>query len=99
MDWGPGGRGPRGKRLRGTSRLSGRPAIHRNSMRSCRDLAVALGRRLGGLVAAPWTLYARKLSLHPRAWKADVALLLILMTGVIFHFTEVLFRPRLGRFR
>ncbi len=51
------------------------------------------------LLLHPWTLYARKLSLHPRAWKADVALLLILMTGVICHFTGVLFRPRLGRWR
>jgi ubiquinone/menaquinone biosynthesis C-methylase UbiE len=47
----------------------------------------------------PWTLYARKLSLNPRKWKTSMALMLILLTGVIFHFTGVLFRPRLGRWR
>jgi SAM-dependent methyltransferase len=47
----------------------------------------------------PWTLYARKLSLHPRKWKASIALVLILLVGVIFHVTGVLFRPRLGRWR
>ncbi|HYU01312.1 MAG TPA: methyltransferase domain-containing protein [Gemmatimonadales bacterium] len=47
----------------------------------------------------PWTLYARKLSLNPRKWKTSIALMLILLTGVIFHFTGVLFRPSVGRWR
>ncbi|HYS21697.1 MAG TPA: methyltransferase domain-containing protein [Gemmatimonadales bacterium] len=51
------------------------------------------------LLLHPWTLYARKLSLHPRGWKTDVALMMILITGVIFHFTGVLFRPKVGRWR
>jgi ubiquinone/menaquinone biosynthesis C-methylase UbiE len=47
----------------------------------------------------PWTLYARKLSLHPRKWKSSVALMLILLTGVIFHWTGILMRPKLWRWR
>jgi SAM-dependent methyltransferase len=47
----------------------------------------------------PWRMYARNLSLHPGQWRRSVALILILITGVIFHMTGTLLRPRLGRWR
>jgi ubiquinone/menaquinone biosynthesis C-methylase UbiE len=47
----------------------------------------------------PWKLYATKLSLDPRKWMTSAALILILLTGVIFHWTGLLVRPRLGRWR
>jgi SAM-dependent methyltransferase len=47
----------------------------------------------------PWTMYTTKLSLHPRKWKASVAVILTLLVGGLFHLTGVLLHPRLGRWR
>jgi len=46
-----------------------------------------------------WLFYARRLSLRPSKWKGTLVALLALLSGLVFHFTGVQWRPRVGRRR
>jgi ubiquinone/menaquinone biosynthesis C-methylase UbiE len=49
------------------------------------------------LLLHSWRFYMRQLSLRPRKWRASCAALAVLAAGLVFHWTGLFFRLRVGR--